>query len=48
MPWLPQVGEVDYGEAAQSQIDQLQIDWFDFWFKGIDNGISQSHPCKYS
>ncbi|AFY70778.1 hydrolase CocE/NonD family protein [Thalassoporum mexicanum PCC 7367] len=41
MPWLAQVGEIDFGEAARSHIDQLQIDWFDFWLKGIDNGIAQ-------
>ncbi|MEE3716369.1 CocE/NonD family hydrolase [Tumidithrix elongata RA019] len=39
MPWLPKVGEVDFGEAAISHIDELQIDWFDYWLKGIDNGI---------
>jgi predicted acyl esterase len=46
MPWLPQVGEVDYGEAAKSSIDQLQIDWFDFWLKGIDNGIAKQPALK--
>ncbi|NUN66181.1 CocE/NonD family hydrolase [Pseudanabaena biceps] len=46
MPWLPKVGEIDFGEAAVSRIDQLQVDWFDFWLKGIDNGISDRAPVQ--
>ena len=46
LPWLPQVGEIDFGEAAISKIDQLQIDWFDFWIKGIENGISDRYPVQ--
>ena len=46
LPWLPKVGEIDFGEAAVSKIDQLQIDWFDFWLKGIDNGISDRAPTQ--
>ncbi len=42
MPWLPQVGEVNFGDAAISQIDSLQVDWFNYWLKGIDNGITHS------
>jgi uncharacterized protein len=42
MPWLPQVGEVNFGEAAKSKIDALQVDWFDYWLKDIDNGITHS------
>jgi uncharacterized protein len=44
MPWLPRVGEIDFGEAAVSNIDALQVDWFDYWLKGIDNGIA-SQPA---
>ncbi|CAN1210731.1 Xaa-Pro dipeptidyl-peptidase C-terminal domain-containing protein [Tumidithrix helvetica PCC 7403] len=46
MPWLPKVGEVDFGETAISQIDELQIDWFDYWLKGIDNGIVTRSPAQ--
>jgi uncharacterized protein len=46
MPWLPKVGEVDFGESAVSQIDELQIDWFDYWLKGIDNGIVTRSPAQ--
>ncbi|MFN5764141.1 MAG: CocE/NonD family hydrolase, partial [Pseudanabaena sp.] len=46
MPWLPKVGEIDFGEAAVSKIDQLQVDWFDFWLKGIENGICDRAPVQ--
>jgi len=46
LPWLPKVGEIDFGEAAVSKVDQLQIDWFDFWLKGIENGISDRAPVQ--
>ncbi|HBC42234.1 MAG TPA: hydrolase [Pseudanabaena sp.] len=46
LPWLPKVGEIDFGEKAVSKIDKLQIDWFDFWLKGIDNGISDRSPVQ--
>jgi len=39
LPWRSQVGELNFGEAATPKIDQLQIDWFDYWLKGIDNGM---------
>jgi len=39
IPWSQKVGEVDFGIKAISRVDQLQIDWFDFWLKGVDNGI---------
>ncbi|MBD2177682.1 CocE/NonD family hydrolase [Pseudanabaena sp. FACHB-1998] len=46
LPWLPKVGEIDFGENAVSKVDQLQIDWFDFWLKGIENGISDRAPVQ--
>jgi uncharacterized protein len=39
LPWGRRVGELDYGEAAINPCDRLQIQWFDHWLKGIDNGI---------
>lgn len=46
LPWRSQVGDVDYGIAAVPQIDQYQIDWFDYWLKGIDNGIMGRSPVQ--
>lgn len=30
----------------EQDIDQLQIDWCNFWLKGIDNGIAQRQPIQ--
>ncbi len=46
LPWLPKVGEINFGENAVSKIDQLQVDWFDFWLKGIDNGLCDYDPVQ--
>jgi putative CocE/NonD family hydrolase len=46
MPWLQQVGEIDFGEVAKSPIDALQVDWFDYWLKGIDNGIADQPAVR--
>jgi len=46
LPWRPQVGELDFGEAAIPEIDKLQIDWFDYWLKDIDNGIIGRSPVQ--
>lgn len=44
IPWGRKVGAVDYGEAAASPIDRLQIRWFDHFLKGIDTGLLQEPP----
>lgn len=47
------VGEMDFGFAANLAFMNLQTDltgvtqrWFDYWLKGIDNGILQEPPVK--
>lgn len=39
LPWGRKLGEIDYGKAAQSPIDRLQLRWFDYFLKGIDTGL---------
>jgi putative CocE/NonD family hydrolase len=39
IPWARQVGQIDFGNLAHTSIDQLQIAWFNYWLKDIDNGI---------
>lgn len=46
LPWGRTVGAVDYGTAAQSPIDELQIRWFDQFLKGIDTGILNEPPVS--
>jgi uncharacterized protein len=39
IPWSRRTGSRDFGPAADSPIDRLQIRWFDHWLKGIDTGL---------
>lgn len=39
MPWGRVSGGVNFGEAADNRIDELQLQWFDHWLKGVDNGV---------
>jgi putative CocE/NonD family hydrolase len=52
-PWnhsnlgLRKQGDFDFGLQAELNIQQTQIRWFDFWLKGIDNGITHEPAVKY-
>lgn len=37
LPWGRRAGAFDYGAAAVSPVDRLQVRWFDHWLKGIDS-----------
>ena len=37
---------VDYGQDAAVNVDELAVRWFDYWLKGIDNGIMEEPPIK--
>ncbi|MGL5509353.1 MAG: CocE/NonD family hydrolase, partial [Microcoleaceae cyanobacterium] len=39
IPWSRKVGQIDFGDLAHTSIDQLQIAWFNYWLKDIDNCI---------
>ncbi|WP_206602958.1 CocE/NonD family hydrolase [Leptolyngbya ohadii] len=47
LPWSRKVGAVDFGEAAHSPIDRLQIRWFDHFLKGIDTGLLEEPPIAW-
>lgn len=47
------VGEMDFGFAANLAFMNLQTDltgltqrWFDYWLKGLDNGVTQEPPVR--
>ena len=40
------VGEMDWGEAADIDTNALALRWFDYWLKGIDNGLRDEPPVK--
>jgi putative CocE/NonD family hydrolase len=46
LPWNRQVGQVDFGAQADNPIDQLQLRWFDFWLKGIANGLDKDPSVR--
>jgi hypothetical protein len=43
-PWTRRVGGHDFGAAAVTDVDQLQVRWFDHWLKGNDTGLL-AEPC---
>lgn len=44
LPWGQKVGAIDYGAAANSPIDRLQLRWFDHFLKGKDTGLLDQPP----
>jgi uncharacterized protein len=44
LPWGQQAGAVDFGSAAQTPIDRLQLRWFDHFLKGRDTGLLAEDP----
>jgi uncharacterized protein len=50
-PWThcnptPEAGDIDFGPEAAMDPNELVLRWFDFWLKGIDNGILSEPPIK--
>ncbi len=39
-------GEVDFGPDSQFDLEGMELRWFDYWLKGIDNGIMNEAPIK--
>jgi len=46
LPWTRTVGELDFGPQADNPIDRLQVRFFDYWLKGIDDGWSGEAPVQ--
>ncbi len=44
IPWGRKVGALDYGTAAASPVDQIQLHWFDQFLKGQDTGRLEMPP----
>ena len=49
-PWehgiAQKVGEMDWGEAAAIDYNAVATRWFDYWLKGLDNGLDREPPAK--
>jgi putative CocE/NonD family hydrolase len=42
----PKLGEVDFGPSSVIDFKSYFLRWFDYWLKGIDNGIMKEKPVK--
>ena len=39
-------GDLDFGPHAHVEIMNVQLRWYDYWLKGIDNGLANEPPVK--
>ncbi|NEO28774.1 MAG: CocE/NonD family hydrolase, partial [Kamptonema sp. SIO4C4] len=44
IPWGRKAGSVNYGQAAISPVDSLQLRWFDYFLKEINTEIQHTSP----
>ena len=44
LPWNRAVGAKDYGQAAASPVDRLQLQWFDYFLKGKKSAALENSP----
>ena len=40
------VGDMDWGDAAVVDTNALALRWYDYWLKGMDNGLAEEPPVK--
>ena len=39
--WQQKVGDIDFGTEAASPMPELMLRWYDYWLKGIQNGVDK-------
>ena len=39
-------GDIDFGANSMADLDSIELRWFDYWLKGIDNGIVDEPPLR--
>ena len=39
-------GDIDFGPTAHVDQSALELRWYDYWLKGIDNGLASEPPVK--
>ena len=42
----PRTGDVDFGAHSVVDLEALELRWFDYWLRGIDNGIVDEPPLR--
>lgn len=51
-PWIHRLsnaqrtGDIDFGANSVVDLDALELRWFDYWLKGVDNGIVDEPPLR--
>ncbi len=49
-PWghgsTREFGDIDFGPTAHVEINDLQVRWYDYFLKGIQNGLDREPPVK--
>jgi putative CocE/NonD family hydrolase len=46
VPWIQLMGDLDFGEEARNLVSDVHVRWFDYWLKGIDNGLMDEPPVR--
>jgi len=41
------IGDIDFGPQAQFDIHDIIIRWFDYWLRGVDNGMDREPALRY-
>jgi uncharacterized protein len=39
-------GDIDFGAGSMADLEALELRWFDYWLKGVDNGILDEPPLR--
>jgi putative CocE/NonD family hydrolase len=39
-------GDIDFGDGSLVDLESLELRWFDYWLKGIENGIVEEPPLR--
>lgn len=42
----PRTGDIDFGAPSMVDLESEELRWFDYWLKGMDNGITQEPPLR--
>jgi putative CocE/NonD family hydrolase len=46
LDWRQQVGQLDFGPEANNPINEIQLRFFDYWLKGIQNGVDRDPKVR--
>lgn len=42
----PRTGDIDFGAHSMVDLESIELRWFDYWLKGIANGIVDEPPLR--